>query len=61
MCSIPRGQGAVVALNAMIDAFGTLSLNLYFGGVAVLKRKCALKVPIVRVGLVQVLGGSYCC
>ena len=30
MCSIPRGQGAVVALKAMIEAFGTLVLNLLF-------------------------------
>ena len=39
MCRIPRGQGAVVALKAMIDALGTFALNLYFGGVAVLNKK----------------------
>ena len=42
---MPSGQGGVVALNAMIDAFGKFSLNLYFGGVVVLKRKLCIAGP----------------
>ena len=45
MCKIPRGQGAVVALKAMMDALGTFVLNLYFGGVDVLNRKFCIASP----------------
>ena len=45
MRNIPRGQGADVALNAIIAAFGMFSLNVYFGGVAVLKRKVCIAGP----------------
>jgi len=35
----------VVALKAMIEALGTLGLNLYFGGVAVLNRRLCIIGP----------------
>ncbi len=43
--NIPRGQGADVALKAITAAFGVLSLNVYFGGVDVLKRKVCIAGP----------------